>query len=88
MNDLEHDLRTLLGEKAAGAGAPEPSPPALRRARWRQLGTVLGGIAVAAAVAGGAIFAIAELGPADRHAPADSPEPVVDTTVNGITISH
>jgi hypothetical protein len=88
MNDLEHDLRTLLQDKAAGAGTPEPSPPVLRRARWRQLGTVLGGIAVAAAVAGGAIFAITELGPADRHAPADSREPVIDTTVNGITISH
>jgi hypothetical protein len=88
MNDLEHDLRTLLQDKAADAGAPQPSPPLLRRARWRQLGTVLGGIAIAAAVVGGAIFAIAELGPADRHTPADSREPVVDTTVNGITISH
>jgi hypothetical protein len=88
MNDLEHDLRALLDEKAAGAGAPTPDPRLIRRARRRQLGTAVGGVLVVAALLGGVAVAMATLGGPDRRTPADAIEPSVETTVNGVSVLH
>ncbi len=56
MNDLEQDLRELLEGKAREAGlAPEPGPRVLKRARRRQIGTVLAATLTTAAVVVGAI---------------------------------
>src|SRR3990172_2864484 len=71
MNDLEHDLRALLDEKAAGAGAPMPDPRLVRRARRRQLGAAVGGVLVVAALLCGVAVAMATLGGPDRRTPAD-----------------
>jgi hypothetical protein len=88
MNDLERDLRTLLDEKAARAGAPMPDARLLRRARRRQLGTVLGGAAAALAVVAGAVVAVSAFAPSDRRTPAEPGDRLVTTTENGIAIQH
>src|SRR3990172_3707944 len=88
MNDLEHDLRALLDEKAAGAGAPMPDPRLVRWARRRQLGAAVGGVLVVAALLGGVAVAMATLGGPDRRTPADAIEPSVETTVNGVSVLH
>lgn len=87
MNDLERELRTLLEEKAAGVGVPPPDARLLARARRRQLRTVLGGIALVAAAASGAVLALSALRSGIGSTPAGTAE-LTDTTVNGITITH
>lgn len=87
MNDLERELRALLDEKAARAGAPMPDARLLRRARRRQLRTVLGGAVVAAAIASGAALALPALRPWHGTTPAE-PVELIESTVNGITITH
>ena len=90
MNDLEHDLRTLLEHKAddASAGAPAPDRQVLRRARRRQLGTVIGGVFVTAAVVVGAAVAISALAPSNGGVPLEPVDRLVSSTVNGVTLEH
>jgi len=88
MNDLEHDLRTLLDAKAADANAPLPDARLLRRARRRQLGTAVAGVLVAAALLGGVVVAMSTLGGSRGRTPADETEPLVETTVNGVSVLH
>lgn len=88
MNDLEQELRTLLDGKASHAGVPEPDARLIRRARWWQVGTALGGVLVVAALLGGVVVAVSALGGSDRRTPADELQPLVETTVNGVTVSH
>lgn len=88
MNDLERDLRTLLDGKASAAGVPEPDARLLRRARRRQMGTVLAGALGVAVILGGVVVAVWAFGPSRGAAPADPLEPRVQTTVNGVTVTH
>jgi hypothetical protein len=88
MNDLERNLRTLLDDKASAAGVPEPDVRLLRRARRRQMGTVLAGALGVAAMLGGVVLVIWAFGPSRGGTPADPLEPRVETTVNGVTVSH
>jgi len=87
MNELENDLRTLLHQKGGAAGAPMPDARLLRRARRRQLGTILGGGIVAAAIVVGAIVVISALASGDGTTPA-VPTELTETALNGITITH
>ena len=87
MNDLGRDLRALLEEKGAGAGVPMPDARLLRRARRRQLGTLLGGVVVAAAIVGASIVGVSALRSSDGATPGE-PNRLVDTNVYGITITH
>ena len=62
MNDLEHDLRDLLETKAREGAVPAtPAPKVLKRARRRQVGTVLTALVGTAAVVVGAIAGIQAL---------------------------
>jgi len=62
MNDLEHDLRELLETKASDGAVPAtPAPKVLKRARRRQVGTVLTALVGTAAVVVGAIAGIQAL---------------------------
>ncbi|HSD48982.1 MAG TPA: hypothetical protein VLE71_04040 [Actinomycetota bacterium] len=88
MNDLERDLRTLLDEKASTAGTPVPDARLLRRARRRQVGTALAGALGVAALAGGVALAMWAFGPSHEGMPADRLVPLVETTVNGVTVTH
>ena len=88
MNDLERDLRTLLDDKASAAGVPEPDVRLLRRARRRQMGTVLAGALGVAVILGGVVIAMWALGPSRGETPADPLEPRVATPVNGVTVTH
>lgn len=86
MNDLEQELRTLLDEKASHAGAPMSDARLLRRARRRQVGTALAGLALLTIAVMGIVVGLRTLA-SDRKTPAE-PSALVDTTVNGITITH
>jgi hypothetical protein len=88
MNDLERDLRALLDDKASAAGVSEPDARLLRRARRRQIGTVLAGALGVAAMLGGVVLVIWAFGPSRGGTPADPLEPRVETTVNGVTVTH
>lgn len=88
MSDLERNLRTLLDEKASRAGAPELEPRLLRRARRRQAGTALAGALGIAALIGGVALAMWAFGPSREGTPADRLDPLVETTVNGVTVTH
>jgi hypothetical protein len=88
MNDLERDLRTLLDERASTAGTPVPDARLVRRARRRQVGTALTGALAAAALVGGVALAMWAFGPSREGMPADRLEPLVDTTVNGVAVTH
>lgn len=86
MNDLERDLRTLLGSKAGGASiAPRPEPRVLKRARRRQVGTVLGAsIGVVAVLA----LATLTLGSLLRSEPVTPAVPsTITRSLNGIGIT-
>lgn len=85
MNDLEHDLRELLDGKARGAGLPsDPEPRLLRRARRRQLGTVVSGVVVVAALVAASVAGVRALVSPNHTTIGD--QPVVTRTVNGISI--
>jgi uncharacterized membrane protein YgcG len=87
MNDLEQQLRVLLGEKAASAGAPMPDTRLLRRARRRQVATALIGVVAVSAIVGASIVTISALDPGDSATPTE-PTQLIDTNVYGITITH
>lgn len=77
MTDLEQDLRDLLATKARdGAVAGNPAPPVLKRARRRQLGTVLTSILGTAAIVVGAVVGLQALIESEP-----SPNPPVDVPV-------
>ncbi len=62
MNDLERDLREALKEKAEEARPAAAAPaPLLRRARRRQLRTILAGVITALAVVAGSLFGLRTL---------------------------
>lgn len=87
MTDLEPQLRDLMESRARDAGVtPIPPPAVLRRARRRQVGTVLGGAIVIAVLVAGSITGGRALLRGDRTTPADGA--TTTATVNGITISY
>jgi len=66
MNDLERDLRELLQTKSRDAAlTPDAPPKVLKRARWREAGTVLTAIACAAAIVVGSIAGLQALNRTD-----------------------
>lgn len=86
MNDLERDIRDLLDEKVRSAPAPHESTDALRRTRRRQGAVIAGGALVAVALVAGSFAGLRLIDRADDPTFAD--QPIVSTSVNGITISH
>lgn len=91
MNDLERELRELLDERSRESRVGmRPAPKVLRRARRRQVWTVLGTVATVVAVVGGSIAGVSALVGEER-------EPIVTTpgstqtrtsTVYGVTITY
>jgi hypothetical protein len=78
MNDLEHDLRLLLETKARDASpAVEPDPRVLKRARRRQIGTVITTLTVVATLAVGSVAAFQLLQGVDQTPPQPATVPVL-----------
>ena len=86
MNDLERDLRELLGSKA-GDAAPTtgPSPRILRRARRRQVGTVITTLVVVAAVIVGSVAALQTVLRKDPSTPQPATPPVLPEAPPGFS---
>jgi hypothetical protein len=78
VNDLERDLRELLGSKAGNAApSTAPSPGILRRARRRQVGTVITTLVVVAAVIVGSVAALQTVLRKDPSTPQPATPPVL-----------
>jgi len=87
MNDVEHDLRELFDQRAAGVDVPGLAPKeVLKRGRRRQVGTVVTGV-VACLVALG--IAAAALGQARRPAvvPMGNGLPARSTSIGGVPVT-
>ena len=86
MNDLERDLRTLLETKADDVHVtPRPEPRVLKRARRRQLGTVL---CASIGLLGVLALAIVTVGSLRRSEPVTPALPsTVTRSMNGIEIT-
>ncbi len=86
MNDLERDIRDLLDEEVRSAPPPHGAGGAVRRTRRRQGAVIAGGaLAVVALVAASLVV----LRAIDRtEPPTFGDQPTVDTSINGITVSH
>ena len=78
MNDLERDLHELLQTKARDASPPAPPDPGvLKRARRRQVGTVVTALAVVATLVVGSVAAFQLLRGIDQTAPEPATAPVL-----------
>jgi len=87
MNDVEHDLRELFDQRAAGVDVPGLAPKqVLKRGRRRQVGTVVTGV-VACLVALG--IAAAALGQARHPAvvPMGNGLPARSTSIGGVPVT-
>lgn len=86
MNDLERDLRELL-ESKAGDAAPTtaPSPGVLRRARRRQVGTVITTLVVVAAVIVGSVATLQTVLRRDPSTPQPATPPVLPEAPPGFS---
>ena len=89
MNDLERDLRDVLGEDARRVPTPTSAPEGLRRSvRRRQ--AVFGGLVGLAAIAivAGVVAGATMLLPVQSDRPADVGPTTTNGTLNGITITY
>ncbi len=89
MNDLERDLRDVLGEDARRVPTPTSAPEGLRRSvRRRQAAfgglVTLAGVAIVAGVVAGATMLL----PVQSDRPADVGPATTNGTLNGITITY
>ena len=84
MNDLERDLRELLDSKAGEATiSDEPTRAVVRRARRRQLGTVITATLAAALVVAGSLVAMRSLLRADPANQRPATPPVLPDAPDG-----
>jgi hypothetical protein len=86
MNDLERDIRDLLDEEVRSAPQPHERTGTLRKTRRRQGAVILGGALVAVALVAGSFAGLRLIDRADD--PTFGDQPIVTTSVNGITMSH
>ena len=86
MNDLERDIRDLLDEEVRSAPPPHESTGALRRTRRRQGAVIAGGALAAVALVAGSFAGLRLIDRADD--PTFGDQPIVTTSVNGVTMSH
>jgi len=89
VNDLERDLRDVLGEDARRVPTPTSAPEGLRRSvRRRQAAfgglVTLAGVAIVAGVVAGATMLL----PVQSNRPADVGPTTTNGTLNGITITY
>jgi hypothetical protein len=89
VNDLERDLRDVLGEDARRVPTPTSAPEGLRRSvRRRQ--AVFGGLVglSALAIVAGVVAGASMLLPVQSNRPADLGSTTTNGTLNGITITY
>lgn len=85
MNDIERELREVLEARAHDATvSPRPQPTVLRRARRRQVRTILTTSLTVAALLVVSIFGLRTVVRADRGTPAN--QPTVTKTMHGVSI--
>jgi hypothetical protein len=86
MNDLERDLRDLLETRSREGTVPStPAPAVLRRARRRQVGTVLTAAVGTAAVVVGAVVGLRAVN-ASNPEPRPGGVPTIDVGEDGIAL--
>lgn len=86
MNDLERDIRDLLNEEVRSAPQPHERTAALQRTRRRQGAVVAGGALAAVALVAASLMGLRAI---DRTGPPTfGNQPTVNTSINGITMSH
>ena len=84
MNDLERDLRELLGAKARDASlSGEPSRTLVKRARRHQVVTVLTAVLTAAALVAGSLVGMRSILRADPGRPQPAAPPVLPDAPDG-----
>jgi len=86
MNDLERDIRDLLDEEVRSAPAPHERTGALRKTRRRQGAMIFSGALVAVALVAGSFAGLRLIDRTDD--PTFGDQPIVTTSVHGITMSH
>ena len=88
MNDLERDLATLFRERADDIDTPTLAPgDVVRRARRRQIGTIVGGSVLLISAILALIVAVATVRPAPDSLPAVPSAPSRTATIHGITVT-
>jgi hypothetical protein len=88
MNDLERDLATLFRARADEIDTPTlPPGNVVRRARRRQIGTIVGGSVLLVLAILALIVAVAAVRPAPDALPAVPSAPSRTATIHGITVT-